>query len=105
MQVQDKKLETTVTVNSLGEGVYEVSAEGSSDATASRLDSIVNGFRKLAELDVIPGEPRRFRFACGQNHDALVGLLLPRALNVRAILREQEMAAGRGTLVAPSAQK
>jgi hypothetical protein len=105
MSVLDKKLNSTVTVKSLGNGLYEVSAEGPADASAARLDSIVNGFRKLAELEIIPGEPHRFRFACGQNHDALVGLLLPRALNVRAILREQEMAAGRGTLVAPSAQK
>jgi len=44
-------------------------------------------------------------FSCGQAHDALVGLLLVRALNVRAVLREQEMTASRGVLSAPSAQK
>jgi hypothetical protein len=105
LSVLDKKLDRTVSVKSLGDGLYELAAEGPAEASASRLDSIVGGYRKLAELEVIPGEPHRFRFACGQNHNALVGLLLPRALNVRAILREQEMAAGRGTLVAPSAQK
>ena len=45
------------------------------------------------------------QFVCAWPHDALMGLLLPRALNVRAVLREEEMAASRGTLVAPSAQK
>ncbi len=105
MTVVDKKLNAAVTVRGLGSGLYELSSEAAAEEAPARLDSIVNGYRKLAELDVIPGEPHRFRFGCGQNHDALVGLLLPRALNVRAILREQEMAAGRGTLVAPSAQK
>jgi hypothetical protein len=105
MTVVDKKLNSAVSAKSLGNGLYELSAEASGETTASRLDAIVNGCRKLAELDIIPGESHRFRFACGQAHDALVGLLLPRALNVRAILREQEMAAGRGMLVAPSAQK
>lgn len=105
LSVLDKKLNAPVTVKGLGDGLYELAAEGPADTSASRLDSIVGGYRKLAELEVIPDQPHRFRFACGQNHDALVGLLLPRALNVRAILREQEMAAGRGMLVAPSAQK
>jgi hypothetical protein len=44
-------------------------------------------------------------FPCGHSHDALIGLLLPRALNVRAVLREEEAAVGRGNLVAPSQQK
>jgi hypothetical protein len=44
-------------------------------------------------------------FGCKQTHDSLVGLLLVRALNVRAVLREQEMTASRGVLSAPSAQK
>jgi len=105
MNVEDKKLNGTVSVRGLGGGVYEVSADGPAETVGPRLESIVNGFRKLAEVDAVPGEPYRFRFACGQAHDALVGLLLPRALNVRAVLREQEQAAGRGTLVAPSAQK
>jgi hypothetical protein len=44
-------------------------------------------------------------FACGHEHDALIGMLLPRALNLRAAMREQEEAMSRGMLVAPSAQK
>ena len=33
----------------------------------------------------------RRRFPCGADHDALVGLLLPRAVNVRPALREEEL--------------
>ena len=105
LTVLDKKLNRNVTVRSLGDGLYELTADSSGDAAASRLESIAGGYRKLAEIDLIPGEPHRFRFPCARQHDALVGLLLPRSLNVRAALREQEMAATRGTLVAPSAQK
>ena len=49
-------------------------------------------------------DPSTIQFACGASHDALVGLLLPRAINVRATLRETEEAAGRGLLLAPSQQ-
>lgn len=105
LTVLDKKLDGEVQVRSLGGGMYQLVANGDAQGASSRLESIVGGYRKLAEVDFVPGEPHRFHFACGQSHDALVGLLLPRALNVRAALREQEMAAARGTLVAPSAQK
>lgn len=105
MTVLDKKLDRNVSVRSLTEGLYELTADGPPEAAASRLEAIAGGYRKLAEVEFVTGEPHRFHFACGQAHDALVGLLLQRAINVRAILREQEMAASRGLLVAPSAQK
>jgi hypothetical protein len=105
LTVLDKKINTQVSVRSLGDGTYELTADGPPEASASRLEAIAGGYRKLAEVEFVSGEPYRFHFACNQPHDALVGLLLSRALNVRAILREQEMAASRGMLVAPSAQK
>jgi hypothetical protein len=43
-------------------------------------------------------------FGCGQPHDALVGLLLIRAPNVRAAMREAEMMAARGVLGVPGQQ-
>ncbi len=52
----------------------------------------------------IEGSPNQVAFSCGQSHDALAGLLLPRALNVRVALRDEETAAGRGVLAAPSQQ-
>jgi hypothetical protein len=105
LSVLDKKLDRTITVTSLKPGLYEVSTDGPQDKSASRVDNITGGLKKLAEIEFVDGEPHRVKFACGSPHDALIGLLLPRALNVRAVLREAEMAASRGMLVAPSAQK
>lgn len=105
LAVLDKKLDRTVTASGLGPGLYELSADGPPEAWVSRVESIAAGLLKLAQLESLPGEPRRVRFSCGRTHDALIGLLLPRALNVRAFLREEEMAASRGVLAAPSARK
>ena len=63
------------------------------------------GLKKLAETAPVEGAQDQVAFSCGHPHDALVALLLPRALNVRAILREEESAGARGMLVAPSQQK
>lgn len=100
MSIIDKKSGNEVTVASLGGGRYRVAGTDS-----ARLDAIVNGFRKLAE--VIPGATgsAEFTFPCQSPHDGLIGLLLPRALNVRQVIREEEAAASKGMLVAPSAQK
>jgi hypothetical protein len=105
MRILDKKSGLTVHASSLGSGLYELSADGPGEQWASRVEAIVAGLKKLAEMEFYPGEAHKVRFACGQLHDPLVGLLLPRALNVRAVLREEEMAASRGVLAAPSAQK
>jgi hypothetical protein len=59
---------------------------------------------KLGEMTPLQQTADRIAFACGQPHDSMVGVLLIRALNVRAVLREQEMTASRGILAAPSAQ-
>lgn len=101
----DKKLNSTITVTSLSPGLYEVSADGLQGGSTSRIESITNGLKKLAQIEFVPGEPRQVKFSCGWDHDALIGLLLPIAFNVRAALREEETAASRGMLVAPSAQK
>lgn len=103
LMVFDKKSSRNITATSLGEGRYQISADGPEEGRAARLDAIVGGLVKLAELE--PAAGHQIAFPCGKAHDALVGLLLPRALNVRAILREEESAGGRGLLVAPSQQK
>lgn len=97
LAIFDKKSEQRIDVQSLGGGRYQVIGDG------PRVAAITNGLRKLGELQ--EPEPGVVAFPCGQSHDALIGLLLPRALNVRAILREEESNATRGVLVAPSAQK
>ena len=44
-------------------------------------------------------------FPCKTPHDALIGMLLFRAQNVRAAMQEEEMASARGMLASPSQQK
>jgi len=105
LTVLDKKSGRNLAVANLGGGVYQITADGPEDGKAQRIDAIAGGLRKLGEMTAVEGHPEQVAFPCGQAHDALVGLLLPRALNVRAVLREEEMAGSRGLLVAPSQQK
>lgn len=105
LTVLDKKSGRNITATSLGEGRYQITADGPEDGKAARIDGVVGGLVKLAEVVPMEGIPGQFAFTCGTSHDCLVALLLPRALNVRAILREEEAADGRGLLVAPSQQK
>lgn len=101
LSIFDKKSAQNIDVITGGSGVYDVVAEG---ADAARASAIAGGLAKLAEMSKSETKATQVSFSCGQSHDSLVGLLLARALNVRAVLREEEMVASRGTLVAPSAQ-
>ena len=106
MSIYDKKNDLTIDATAIGAGGYRLAATGGEgdDKVARRLDGVTRGLIKLAEME--PGEAAgEARFPCGQAHDALVGLLLGRALNVRAAMREAEAAAARGILAAPSAQQ
>jgi hypothetical protein len=96
----DKKSGCQLQLVSLGEGRYQVALEG---GEASRATAVAGGLVKLGQMQ--NPAPDQVAFACGQAHDTLVGLLLVRAVNVRATLREQELAASRGMLAAPSAQQ
>jgi hypothetical protein len=106
MRIYDKKNDLTIAATAVGGGRYRIAAidgEGN-DKAAQRVDGVTRGLIKLAELE--PGaEPGEVRFPCGFSHDELVGLLIGRALNVRAAMREAEAAAARGILAAPSAQQ
>lgn len=101
----DKKSELTVKATGLGQGAYALSAAGADDQAQRRLGALRNAMVKLADAEVDEAVPERFFFACGQDHDALVGLLLQVAPNVRAIMREYEMNAARGVLLAPGSQE
>jgi hypothetical protein len=93
-----------ITVSRIGDGGYRVSAFAEDQAADSRAPAVAAGLAKLAGLETDVDDPSIVRFSCRTVHDELVGLLLPRAINVRAALRELEQTAGRGVLVAPSAQ-
>ncbi|MFH1571584.1 MAG: hypothetical protein ABIL09_26575 [Gemmatimonadota bacterium] len=103
LAVEDRKLGTRLEAVSRGGGRYTVRPAGAtaSPEAARRARGVAAGLAKLAALDPVEGDEAGVAFACGQDHDALVGLLMARALNVRAALREQEEAASRGILQAP----
>ena len=103
LSIYDKKSGIDIIVESGGSGGYGVTAVSNDDGREKRLKAIAGGLRKLAEMEEGDADNQAF-FACGQAHDTLIGLLLPRALNVRAVLREEDAAASRGVLAAPSAQ-
>ena len=102
MWVLDKKNDLTIRADGLGGGRYRCSGDRDGARERRRVAAVAAGLGKLAELDVDGDE---VRFPCGTDHDELIGLLLLRALNVRGALREQEAAASRGVLSAPSQQR
>ena len=105
LRILDKKSRLTITVDSTGKGVYRVIAEGDGRGTARRISAIAGGLMKLGEMESIETHNKdTVAFACAHSHDALVGLLLTRAPNVRVVLREEEMESARGVLTAPSQQ-
>ncbi len=105
LEAPDSRTDQTIVVEPIGDGAYEVKAAGATDETPSRAPAIARGIAKLAELSFDDGERSIVKFECGHDHDALVGLLLLRAQNIRAVLREEEMEASKGILAAPSAQE
>lgn len=105
LSICDKKADANMIVTNLGSGSYEITADGEDKVVSKRKLAIAAGLAKLGELQLGECDRNQVKFSCGQSHDALVGLLLVRAPNVRVILREQEMTAARGQLAAPSAQQ
>ncbi len=105
LEVSDKTTGRNIKVIREDKATYRVTADGLDEGRAQRIGAIGRGLSRLAQMELIGEDAARVRFTCGTPHDELVGLLLPRALNLRAAMREQEEAMGRGLLVAPSAQK
>lgn len=104
LALDDSRSGQRLTVVSLGHGRYQVEGSAVAAGETDRAVAVAAGLVKLLDLELDEGAPTVVRFRCGSPHDTLVGLLLPRAINVRATLRELEAAAARGLLVAPSAQ-
>ncbi len=105
LNILDKKSKLTITVDSIGNGFYRVTSTGEGRSAARRVSAIAGGLMKLGEMDVgHETDSDTVCFSCGRSHDALVGLLLVRAPNVRVVMREEESSATRGVLSAPSQQ-
>ncbi len=103
LTILDRKSGLNITLSRLGEGAYRVGAEGEGKDGARRIQVVAGGLVKLGEMQ--SRGPDTVAFSCGYAHDAAVGLLLVRAPNVRAAVREQEMTGSRGVLTAPSQQR
>ncbi len=103
LHILDKKSGLDIHVVSHGEGVYQVTADGEPKDKDRRISFIAGGLIKLAQLE--DQSVDTVAFDCRYAHDAMLGLLLVRAPNVRAALREQEATASRGVLAAPSQQE
>ena len=105
LHIFDKKANATIAVASLGQGLYEARATEQVQGVERRVVTIARGLIRLGEMEEVADQPNQVRFGCGHSHDALIGLLLVRAPNVRAAVREAESMASRGVLSAPSAQE
>jgi hypothetical protein len=103
LTILDKKSGLDIKVENR-DGVYHVTADGEARNKERRISAIAGGLLKLGEMVEVEGTLDQVTFPCGHAHDALLGLLLVRAPNVRAILRELESATTRGVLAAPSQQ-
>lgn len=101
----DRKSKLTMRVDSIGSGIYRVTTDGEGRVATRRVSAIAGGLMKLGDMENVEDNSKdTVVFPCAQPHDALVGLLLVRAPNVRVVLREEEMGGARGVLAAPSQQ-
>jgi len=98
----DKKANGHLRAQSLGAGLYETDCQEPSEAGRKRATALARGFAKICEMDPIEGQIFQVVFPCRTSHDALMGMLMFRAQNVRAAMQEDEMATSRGVLSAPS---
>ena len=105
MAIYDKKTDATIEVVPEGGGLYRAGADAAGAKVVRRVATVAGGLVKLAGMEPIPASIDQVRFACGQDHHKLVAMLLKLALNARGVLREQELAAARGVLAAPSQQR
>ena len=104
LNVFDKKKGKTIEVTGLGEGNYVTRTAGNEGTHDRRAAVATLGLVRLGDMEAVLGTSDRVRFPCGTSHDAALGLLLTRALDVRTALREIENRAARGVLAAPSSQ-
>ncbi len=104
LTILDKKSGLHISATARSDGAYQIAADRDEKGADRRVRLVAGGLAKLGELEKVEGAEDRVRFNCGMAHDALVGLLLVRAPNVRSVLRELEQIASRGVLAAPSAQ-
>ena len=102
LTILDKKSGLHISATAQSNAVYKITADSDEKGADRRIRLVAGGLAKLGELEQV--EEDQICFDCGIAHDALIGVLIVRAPNVRSVLRELEQAASRGVLAAPSAQ-
>ena len=103
LKVFDKKANGDIKAVPQGRGTYRIEPDPKADNGPRRATAVARGFVKLCEM--AEREDGSIAFACDTDHDLLIGMLMFRAQNVRAAVQEEEMAASKGVLSAPSQQK
>lgn len=103
LEVFDRRQGDNIELTRLGSR-YRAHSVGNSGLHDRRAAVAALGLVRLGDMAPIPDTSDQVRFRCNTPHDAVVGLLLTRALEVRAALREVESRAARGILTAPSSQ-
>ena len=104
LTVFDKKADGVLSVEKAGPGTYQAKSEKGDDTGKKRATALARGFAKICEMDQLADDVNQVAFPCKCDHDALIGMLMFRAQNVRASMQEEEMASSRGVLSAPSQQ-
>ena len=100
----DKKAGCHLAVVNRGRGVYQIEHEQETAAAGKRAAALAFGFVRLCEMQAAEETANRVSFRCEAAHDELMGMLMFRAQNVRAAMREEELTGSRGVLAAPSQQ-
>ena len=100
----DKKANCDLEAVSLGAGKYQMKSASGEEQATKRATALARGFAKLCEMHELDGERDGVQFPCSSDHQALIGMLMYRAQNVRASMKEEEQSAGRGVLAPPSQQ-
>ena len=103
LTVFDKKANGDIKAVPQGQGAYRIEPDPNAENGPRRATAVARGFVKLCEMN--EREDGSIAFACNMGHDPLIGMLMFRAQNVRAAVQEEETAASKGVLSAPSQQK
>lgn len=104
LNIRDRKSGCDIRASHEGNGLYRISSGDDGQNCGRRVAAVTRGLLKLGQMEQVEESLDKVAFACGQPHDALIGMLLIRAPNVRAAIREVEMMASRGVLAAPASQ-
>ena len=104
LEAFDKRADSQLQASGLGEGKYEMRAVSDDHQSWKRAAALSRGFAKLCEMHELEEPANTVQFPCQHDHDEMIGMLMYRAQNVRAALREDQLSAGRGVLAPPSQQ-